>query len=240
MIKLQTGISTDRDFIKAMKERGQNVSASFPAETLRDQLNELNEDILVSFDSTNETILKAVNTEKPAPEPVEEVTVTINVDGLDEGDVATGSIGDELLTEFPAEVTRIKDTTETLTVEADGYTTVEQPVDFDIDKTITATLEKNEDEPEEKDVYNFYINITNLEPDDEPVISFNNETYSKNELPIEVSYELTTDELPSVIDGGVLVTCDGYQENTYNFSYSEGTNEFVCNITLDKYVLGEV
>ena len=235
MIKLQTGISTDRDFIKAMKERGQDVSAAFPAETLRDQLDALEDDILVSFDSTNETVLRAVN---EAVEPVEEVTVTINVDGLDEGDVATGSIGDELLTEFPAEVTRIKDTTETLTVEAEGYITVEQPVDFDIDKTITATLEKNEDETEERDVYNFYIDITNLEPGDEPVISFNNETYSKNELPIEVSYELTSDELTSVIDSGVLVTCDGYQENTYNFSHSEGSNEFVCNITLSK--LGEV
>ena len=37
MIKLQAGISTDMDFIKAMKEKGQDVKAEFPAETLRKQ-----------------------------------------------------------------------------------------------------------------------------------------------------------------------------------------------------------
>ena len=36
MIKLQTGISTDRDFIKVMKEKGQDVKDEFPADTLRD------------------------------------------------------------------------------------------------------------------------------------------------------------------------------------------------------------
>ena len=61
MIKLQTGISTDRDFIKAMKEKGQDVNAQFPADTLRDQLDALNENIKVTFESTNETVLAAVN-----------------------------------------------------------------------------------------------------------------------------------------------------------------------------------
>ena len=61
MIKLKTGVSTDMDFIKAMKERGQDVSAEFPAETLRKQLDDLGDVVKVTFDSTNETILEAVN-----------------------------------------------------------------------------------------------------------------------------------------------------------------------------------
>ena len=61
MIKLQTGISTDMDFIKAMKEKGQDVKAEFPAETLRKQLDEVNENVKVTFESTNETVLAAVN-----------------------------------------------------------------------------------------------------------------------------------------------------------------------------------
>ena len=53
MKKLQTGISTDRDFIKAMKDKGQKVNAQFPADTLRDQLDALNENIKVTFTSNN-------------------------------------------------------------------------------------------------------------------------------------------------------------------------------------------
>ena len=66
-MKLKTGISTDRDFIKAMKEKGQDVSAQFPADTLRDQLDTLNENIKVTFESTNETVLAAVNEDAVAP-----------------------------------------------------------------------------------------------------------------------------------------------------------------------------
>ena len=55
MIKLKTGISTNLDFIRAMKERGQDVDAKFPA---------------VTFKSDNETILQVVNDYQPTP-PVE-------------------------------------------------------------------------------------------------------------------------------------------------------------------------
>jgi len=61
MKKLQTGISTNMDFIKAMKERGQKVDAQFPAETLRKQFDDLGDEVKVTFESTNETILAAVN-----------------------------------------------------------------------------------------------------------------------------------------------------------------------------------
>lgn len=230
MIKLQTGISTDRDFIKAMKERGQNVSASFPAETLRDQLNELNEDILVSFDSTNETVLRAVN---EVVEPVEEVTITINVEGLAEGDIATGSIGDELLIEFPAEVTRIKGTTETLTVEAEGYITVEQSVDFDIDKTITATLEKEEPQTEKIDFKSAArLDVSGATPQDNPGIAENGDKYT---VAIEGNTITVTDDglIPYVggnidepkkwvgilVDLGVKVT--GSQYNIEDVDYTD-------------------
>ena len=141
MIKLQTGISTDMDFIKAMKERGQDVKAEFPAETLRKQLDEVNEDVKVTFESTNETVLAAVN-EGEEPTPIEEVTINISVEGLDEGDVAAGTIGDEIITEFPASVTREKGTVETLTIEAEGYITDVTELEFNEDEDITIDLEK--------------------------------------------------------------------------------------------------
>ena len=143
MIKLQTGISTDRDFIKAMKERGQNVSATFPAETLRDQLNELNEDILVSFDSTNETVLRAVNEEAPEPTP-DNITITVDVTGTEQGDVVSATCGDEVITQFPATITRVKDTQETLTITCEGYQTIEEDLVFDEDATKTYELAKIE------------------------------------------------------------------------------------------------
>ena len=82
MIKLQTGISTDMDFIKAMKEKGQDVKAEFPAETLRKQLDEVNENVKVTFESTNETVLAAVN--EDAVVPVEKPKATVAyLGGLD-------------------------------------------------------------------------------------------------------------------------------------------------------------
>ena len=81
MIKLQTGISTDRDFIKVMKEKGQDVKAEFPADTLRDQLDALSENIKITFESTNETILAAVN---EVAVPVEKPKATVAyLSGLD-------------------------------------------------------------------------------------------------------------------------------------------------------------
>lgn len=191
MIKLQTGISTDMDFIKAMKERGQDVKAEFPAETLRKQLDEVNEDVKVTFESTNETVLAAVN-EGEEPTPTDEVVVTIDVDGLDEGDVATGTIGDEAITEFPVEITREKDTVETLTVEADGYITNESEVTFDGDKEITITLEK---EPVPVEQINFKsaarMDVTGATEGDNPGIVENGDKY---EVVKEDNTILVTDE----------------------------------------------
>ena len=81
-MKLKTGISTDRDFIKTMEEKCQDVKAQFPANTLRDQLDALSEDIKVTFESTNETVLAAVN--EDAVVPVEKPKATVAyLGGLD-------------------------------------------------------------------------------------------------------------------------------------------------------------
>jgi len=69
MIKLKTGVSTSLDFVKAMKERGQDVNPAFPAETLRDQLDALSDEVKVTFNSDNETILQVVNDYEPTPDP---------------------------------------------------------------------------------------------------------------------------------------------------------------------------
>lgn len=191
MIKLQTGISTDMDFIKAMKEKGQDVSAEFPAETLRKQLDEVNEEVKVTFESTNETVLAAVN-EGEEPTPIEEVVVTIDVNGLDEGDVATGTIGDEAITEFPAEITREKDTKETLTVKADGYITNESEVTFDKDKEITITLEKEPVPVEQIDFKSAVrMDVSGATAQDNPGIVENGDKY---EVAKEGNTILVTDE----------------------------------------------
>ena len=77
MIKLQTGISTDMDFIKAMKEKGQDVKAEFPAETLRKQFDEISKKD-ITMNMTNEVFLEDVANSEESHEqtPVpEEVTI---------------------------------------------------------------------------------------------------------------------------------------------------------------------
>ena len=161
MIKLQTGISTDMDFIKAMKEKGQDVKAEFPAETLRKQFDEIS-DKDITMNMTNEVFLEDVANSEESHEQTqepEEVTVVINVNGLDEGDLATGTIGDEAITEFPSEITREKGTEEDLVINAEGYVSILQSVLFDENKEITMTLEKDT-----KTVSNQEDKIDNEEP----------------------------------------------------------------------------
>ena len=95
MIKLKTGVSTSLDFVKAMKERGQDVSPAFPAETLRDQLDALGDEVKVTFKSDNETVLQVVNDYEP---PVEKVTLTLDYNGgkSQEGPEGVGSVEVEL------------------------------------------------------------------------------------------------------------------------------------------------
>lgn len=91
MIKLKTGVSTSLDFVKAMKERGQDASPVFPAATLRDQLDALSEDVKVTFNSDNETVLQVVNDYES---PVEKVTLTLDYNGgkSKEGPEGVGSV----------------------------------------------------------------------------------------------------------------------------------------------------
>lgn len=242
MIKLQTGISTDMDFIKAMKERGQDVKAEFPAETLRKQLDELSEEVKVTFESTNETVLAAVN-EGEEPTPTEEVVVTIDVDGLDEGDVATGTIGDEAITEFPVEITREKDTVETLTVEADGYITNESEVTFDRDKEITITLEKEPVPVEQIDFKSATrLDVTGATEGDNPGIVENGDKYEvvKEDNTILVTDEGLTPYIGGNIDEpkkwvGILVDLGvkvkGKEYNIEDVDYSDATRWGASNDT---------
>lgn len=189
MIKLQTGISTDMDFIKAMKEKGQEVSAEFPAETLRKQFDEISEED-ITMNMTNETFLEEVaNGEEVEPTPTE-VTVIIDVDGLEEGDTATGTIGNEAITEFPAEITREKGTKEELTVEAEGYVSKTETVTFNKDKEVIVTLEKEvEPEPSIKLVEARKINVSGATEQDNQGIVENEDKYevSKEDNNITVS-----------------------------------------------------
>lgn len=66
-MKLKTGISTNEDFIKVMKDLGQEVVPGIPAETLRTRLDLVSDETKVTFNSTNETILATVNQDAPTP-----------------------------------------------------------------------------------------------------------------------------------------------------------------------------
>lgn len=61
MEKLKTGIATNMDFIKAAAVGGQEVKAEFPAETLKNQLNQIG-DVQLTFEATSEEVLKKLNT----------------------------------------------------------------------------------------------------------------------------------------------------------------------------------
>lgn len=192
--KVKTGETTDLGFIKALKAKGIDAKAKYPAETLRDQLNSLDEKD-VSFLSTNEVVLDVINGDSPVP-PTEKVTVTVNVDGLDEGDNAYGAIGEEAIQSFPASIERNKDTVETLEVTCEGYVTVTQDVTFDKDKEITVTLEK---EPVED--ITITVEVNGLEEGDEPRVTVGDEVLT--ELPAEVTRPYGTVEQ-------VVATCEGY------------------------------
>jgi hypothetical protein len=135
--KVKTGETTDLGFIRALKAKGIDAKAEFPAETLRTQLDSL-DDTDVSFLSTNETVLEVINAGEPTP--VEEVKITVSVSGIEAGDEPVGTIGEEVITSFPAEITRVKDTVETLVVSCEGYVPVEQEVTFSENGSVEVEL----------------------------------------------------------------------------------------------------
>lgn len=123
---------------------GNEVISSFPAEIVRTA--GTTETLTVSCDGyETETTEVTFDADKTTSVYLQKAnrTVTIIIDGTEEGDAPTGTIGDEALTEFPAQVARVSGTTETLEVVCDGYQTATQEVTFDADKEITVTLEKN-------------------------------------------------------------------------------------------------
>lgn len=169
MKKLQTGVSTDMDFIKVMKEKGQDVNAQFPAETLRKQLDELNEETKVTFKSTNETVLAAVNEEEP--EPKEQVTLTIRT--FPEDDDRLIVIDGEEFTSYVATVTKDIGTESTIHIESVGYLDYDGTILFDetkevrIDMTQISTVGiEIVSEPTKKTYCNYErIDYTGLEVD---------------------------------------------------------------------------
>ncbi len=113
MEKLKTGISTNIDFIKKMAEKGQEVNAEFPAETLRKQFDEIAEED-ITMNMTNETFLAEVaNSEEPTP------VVTLNIDfNVSDSVDLFGKVASDL----QSEVTLNDDTIEGTLKYVDDYT----------------------------------------------------------------------------------------------------------------------
>ena len=146
MDKLKTGISTNLDFIRFMKEKGQMVNPNLPPEKLRDQLDAINEAVKVTFKSTNETVLEAANGEEP---PAEMVTITVEVyinNPVSEYDIDRvytkfGWDGELTLGTIQA-YTYPKGTTDVIVVHCEGYTDQAVSVTFEEDTAMSITLEE--------------------------------------------------------------------------------------------------
>lgn len=85
MDKIKTGETTDLGFIRKLKELGVDAKAEYPASTLRRQLDEIHT-MDVTFLSTNETVLKAINESDSHSEEagtVEELIDAINDENVD-------------------------------------------------------------------------------------------------------------------------------------------------------------
>ena len=214
MIKLQTGISTNMDFIKAMKERGQDVNAEFPAETLRNQFDELSEETKVTFESTNETILKVVN---EGEEPTTKVEVTFDVTGLEEGDEPHITVGEEIITEVPTILKENEGTELSYSVTCEGYEDAEGTITFDEDKEVTVTMEKT---PVEDVTVTFTVD--GLDEGDNAYGAIGNEAIQS--FPAEITREKGTTET-------LEVTCEGYVTETQEVTFDE---DKTVNVTLEK------
>ncbi|MBO7615099.1 MAG: hypothetical protein J6T15_05325 [Bacilli bacterium] len=217
MGKLKTGISTDMDFIKLMKEKGQDVNAEFPAETLRTQLDLVSETVKVTFNSTNETILEAVNEEEP---PIVTCTVTFNVAGLETGDVPTVTVGEEVITTLPATLVEDIGTELPFSVSCEGYVSQEGTITFDEDKEVTVTLEKV------PVIYTLTLNFNGAE---------DTEGHTSKSIDFE---EGVTAVLSSVFDASTLVTpywatsLTGWSEEA---TYYDEITEVVMNSDVTVY-----
>ena len=100
--------------------------------------------------SSDEVVRERFNTAaNGGVEPTENATVTITVSGVKDGDEPTGTIGNEAITEFPAEITRVVGTTETLEITCEGYETYTQEITFNEDKSVEAVLAKESDDNEQ-------------------------------------------------------------------------------------------
>ena len=77
MEKLQTGVATNLDFIRAMKEKGQTVDAKFPAETLATQLTSVGDNNITMVTPYAE-VLENVNSESSEPEKIVTIKVPSN------------------------------------------------------------------------------------------------------------------------------------------------------------------
>ena len=211
--KVKTGETTDLGFIKALKAKGIDAKAMYPAETLRDQLNSI-DDKDVSFLSTNEVVLDVINGGEPTP--TEQHTIKVNVEGVGEADAPEGTCGEEVITGFPAEITRNAGTVETLEVTCEHYETVTQELTFDEDKEITVTLEKEE--------VTITIEVDGIEEEDQPTGMLGEEVLDV--FPAQVTRDYGTTET-------LTVSCDGYKTVTQDVTF-DTVSESTLTVTLEK------
>lgn len=82
-MKFVTGETSTLGFVRIMKAKGITVSPEFPAETLREQIDSLDERD-ITFLSPNESVVAAVNDEEPGP--TGDVSLTFVAEGISSGE----------------------------------------------------------------------------------------------------------------------------------------------------------
>lgn len=224
MIKLQTGVSTDMDFIKAMKEKGQDVSAEFPAETLRKQFDEISEND-ITFNMTNESFLEEVaNGDEPTP--IEKVTVTVYVTCPDCLDNPNVRIGEEVITDLPAELTEDKGTELPVSITCVGCEDYEGTIVFDEDKEIDIKLERAK---KTEATVTFEVGAI-FECPDSPSITVGDETIT--EFPATMTKTIGT-EL------NYTASCDGYITETGTIVFDDDKT-FTIELSRKQFVSIEI
>ena len=218
--KVIRGITTSKKLKEIMKEKGaEMVTIEGQDNVTAEQFNDLLDTIAgtnITMKATDKTVVEDV-LNGDAPVPADDVSITINVSGLDEGDTPTGTIGDEVIQSFPAEIIREKGTTETLEVTCEGYVTVTQEVTFDEDKTVNITLEKDVEEE-----YTLTVTVDGIEEGDTPTGTIGNEVISS--FPAEIVRTAGTTET-------LEVACDGYQTVTQEITFDDDKE---ITVTLEK------
>lgn len=237
--KLVTGETSTLGFIRIMKSKGVNVSPVFPAESLRSQIDSLNERH-ITFQSPNEVVVSAVNEGGSAVS----VTKTFVAVGVEESDAPyitfldrrNGIVG---RADLPAELTYPEGTVVDITPFCDGYYGYTGTYVFGSTTASEYSIDYYEDGSE---YVSYNLDVSGLTDEDRPTaeITLADGRFYVVDLPCELS-------VPVRQDVSVVAKCVGYYDiytSIFAEEVGEGTTlsfaKAPAEITINFWVLNEL